>query len=427
MMKQKLTNEQKLYKRKITKPNFAYVALGYVWKALFMKKYNLHYEFKYDFRKEKGPYVFISNHQSRLDYIFCGLPLLPNKFNFVAGYNEFYRSHLKGVFGLLKVIPKKNFVPDTYTIKEVTRVLKNGGKVTLFPEGMSSIGGMNQPVAIGTGKFIKHFKVPVYYSVIKGGYLTAPKYTLDERPGRVEVTFDRMFTPEEIDELSPEEIEKIINEKLNHDDYKWNKEKRYKYKNSGNLAEHLEDLLFWCPKCGKEFTMRGQGNEFKCLNCGNGVTIDDTYRMTPLSDECVVFDTQSEWFNKQREYVKNEILKDDGYSVSCAVKLGTLPDYGDVKDLNTSIITGEGKVTIDKNGFTYDGTNNGEAFSFHIDGKDLPTYGMCTDVTRFYTFYKGKFMEFYPEFNCVEKIFMVTEEFHKLHGGRWGKTFSDKQ
>ena len=30
-------------------------------------------------------------------------------------------------------------------------------------EGMNSISGANQPVAIGTGKLIKHLNIPVYY------------------------------------------------------------------------------------------------------------------------------------------------------------------------------------------------------------------------------------------------------------------------
>ena len=44
---------------------------------------------------------------------------------------------------------------------------------------------------------------------------------------------------------------------------------------------------------------------------------------------------------------------------------------------------------------------------------------MCTDVTRFYTFYKGEFVEFYPDEEIVEKVFLVTEELHRLHGGKW--------
>ena len=256
MEQQKKTVAQKIHSRKMTPPPaLIYRVLGGIWKMLFMKKYGVEVEFKTDFRKEKGPYILVSNHASRADYIFTGVPLLPNTYNYVAGYNEFHRSHLSLVFKLLRVIPKKNFTPDIYTIKEVSRVLKAGGRVVIFPEGMSSISGANQPVAIGTGKFIKHFNLPVYYAVIKGGYLTCPKYNLKDRYGKVKVTFDKMFTPEELIELSPEQIEDRMNELLYHDDYKWNKQEKIAYKNDGNIADDLQDLLYWCPKCGKEFTI----------------------------------------------------------------------------------------------------------------------------------------------------------------------------
>ncbi len=415
---EKKTLEQKLYARKIKKPNFIYNALGGVWKAFVAPKYNLSYNFKYDFRKEKGPYILISNHASREDYIFTGVPLLPNRLNYVAGYNEFFRSHLAGVFGLLRVIPKKNFTPDLYAIKEISRILNSGGRVTIFPEGMSSISGANQPVAIGTGKFIKHFKVPVYYSVIKGGYLTAPKYNLRDRVGRVEVEFDRLFTVDEINALSPEEIEDKINVAIYHDDYAWNKEKQYEYDIGDDGAKDLETLLFWCPKCGCQHTMATEGNTIYCANCGNGATLKKTYELVPFNENCVIPSTQTEWFNMQREVIKKEITAEN-YSFSQKVKLGALNKYKKLKDQKTSEIVGEGVVTVDRSGLSYVGTRDGKEFSFHIDSKDLPTYGMCTDVSRFYTFYKGEFMEFYPENPVTEKFFIVTEEIHRLNGGRW--------
>lgn len=296
--KEKLTLDQKLKKKKLKKPNaFVYRVLGKIWKILFFKKYDVQVTYKEDIRKEKNPHILISNHTSRMDYIFTGIPALPNTYNFVAGYNEFFRSHLKGVFGLLNVIPKKNFTPDFYTIKEVTRILKSGGNIVIYPEGMNSISGANQPVAIGTGKFLKMFKVPVYYSYIKGGHLTCPKYTLNESPGHVEVTIGRMFTPEDLERLTAEEIEDILNDKLYHDDYRWNKIHKHKYDTKGKAADGLHDLLFWCPKCGKQLTMHSENNIIKCLNCGNGATIDDTYEMTPLDDTCVIPETQTTWFN----------------------------------------------------------------------------------------------------------------------------------
>ncbi len=94
-----------------------------------------------------------------------------------------------------------------------------------------------------------------------------------------------------------------------------------------------------------------------------------------------------------------------------------IADY--LAEEDTSEIVGDGMLTIDRTGLTYDGTKNGEKFLFHIDSLSLPTYGMCTDVSKFYTFYKGVFVEFYPDYPCVEKFFLVTEEMHRLNGGRW--------
>ena len=418
-MKEKLTNEKKLYGKQIKNPPaFIYRTLGKIWKLLFFKKYGVTVTYKKDPRNEKGSHIFISNHASRNDYIFTGIPLLPNVYNFVAGYNEFYRSHLKGVFSLLQVIPKKNFTPDLYAMKEISRVIKNGGNVVLFPEGMNSIAGMNQPVAIGTGKFIKHFKVPVYYSVIKGGFLSFPKHTNNEYPGHIEVVIDKMFSPEDLEALTPEQIEDIINEKLYHDDYKWNKLYKYTYKTNGLSADGLSDVLFWCPKCGSHHSMVSKGNAIWCTDCGNGATVDETYTLTPIDENCVIPETQSDWFKLEREEIRKTV-KDKDFSFSTKVKLGTLPKYKLLKKLKTSNITGEGVLTIDRTGLTFNGINDKKPLSFHIDSKDLPTYGMCTDVSRFYTFVGGTFYEFYPETPCVEKILLLTEEIHRLNGGKW--------
>ena len=414
----KLTLAEKLHQRKMKKPPFIYNILGVVWKILFFKKYGIKVNYKKDPRLEKGPYIVISNHASRLDYIFVGLPLLPKRYNFVVGYNEYFRSHLAPVFNILKPIPKKNFTADIYTVKEVNRVLKNNGRIIIFPEGMSSISGANQPVAIGTGKFIKHFKIPVYYSVIKGGYLTSPKYHLEDRYGKVEVTFDQLFTPEDIDKLSPEEIEDKMNLAIYHDDYEWNLKEKNIYKHKGNIAKNMHQLLYWCPKCNMEFKMLGESNTIRCTNCGNGATIDDTYQMHPFDETCVIPRTQTVWFNQMRERVKEEI-KQENFEMSFEVELGTLPKYKLLKNQKTSEIVGKGKVIINKEGFNYIGTKNNEEFNFHLNPSEVPTYGMCTDVSRFYTFYKGEFYEFYPDIDLVEKVFLVTEEIHRLNGGKW--------
>ena len=422
----KKTNEEQLRTRKLKKPPYLiYNLLGNVWKMLFTKKYGMKVEYKTDPRKEKRNYLLISNHQSRFDYIFTAVPLLPKTHNFVVGYNEFYRSHLAGIFKLMKTIPKRNFYPDGYTIKEIMRIAKSGGNVMLYPEGMNSIRGCSQPVTVATGKLIKHLGIPVYYSVIKGAYLTCPKHRNDERHGTVEVMFDKLFEPEDYKDLSVEEIDAIINEKLWQDDFAWNKEKGYHYDMHGKAAEDLEDLLFICPKCGSQFTMHGEGNIIKCSHCGNGAEIDDTYTFHPLDDSCVIPDTQTDWTKMQRDIIRKEV-EDENFSFSEKVQLGVLPQHELLKNQATSVIVGEGTLTIDRTGLSYNGTRDGKEYSFHINSKNLPTYGMCTDMSRFYTFASGEFTEFYPASRCVEKFFLATEEIHRLNGGAWQDAYKDK-
>ncbi|MBR3786660.1 MAG: 1-acyl-sn-glycerol-3-phosphate acyltransferase [Firmicutes bacterium] len=414
----KKTVAEKIHARKITPPNFIYNILGWVWKTFIAKKYNVHCTDKVGMSHVEGPYIFISNHASRLDYIFTGIPVLPKRMNYVAGYNEFHRSHLSLVFNLLHVIPKKNFVPDIYTIKEILRVLKAGGRICIFPEGMSSISGANQPVAVGTGKLIKKAGLPVYYSVIRGGYLTSPKYNLRDRCGRVEVEVDQLFTPEDIAGMTPAEIESVINKAIYHDDYAWNKKQQHHYDIGDNGAEDLETLLFWCPKCGRQHTMATEGNRIYCTECGNGATLTDTYELVPFDDTCVIPETQTAWFNMERELIKGEVA-DEAFVLTEEVELGMLPDYKFLSGDATSEIVGKGTLTLDRSGLTYEGTRGGQPWQFHIDSRQLPTYGMCTDVSRFYTFVDGQFVEFYPEHKVVEKFFLATEEIHRINGGQW--------
>ena len=124
--------------------------------------------------------------------------------------------------------------------------------------------------------------------------------------------------------------------------------------------------------------------------------------------------------------IRREVMQED-FLLEEPVDLGVLPEYTLLKNQATSQVVGHGTLRLDKTGLSYTGTKNGEPFSFHIESHALPTYGMCTDLSRFYTFLKGEFLEFYPEHNVVEKFFLATEELHRLNGGRWKASSADAQ
>jgi 1-acyl-sn-glycerol-3-phosphate acyltransferase len=416
----KTTQQQRLIRRKLHKPNFVIyqILVRVVVKRFLMKKLNVHFTHKVKPRDYKGPFILVSNHASRLDYIYASVALLPLTLNYVAGYNEFFRSHLAFLFRLMQVVPKKNFVSDLYSMKSMKRILDSGGRLALFPEGMSSISGTNQPCAIASGKVLKYFDVPILKLTIKGGYLTSTKYCLDDRPGRVEVELDYLFSPEQLRSMTGDEVQDALDAAIAHDDYAWNKEEKNAYAGHDEMAKNLHTLLYRCPKCGGEFTMHGEGNVISCSACGNGATLSEYYELTPLDDSCVIPKTPRIWYDMEREIVRDWVGTED-FELRERVRIGTLPKYKYLENQETSEIVGEGDLLLNKDGLHFEGIRDGAPYSFHVRPENLPTYGMCTDVSRFYTFIDNEFIEFYPKNETVAKWFLATEENHRRAGGPW--------
>ena len=409
------TIAQELASRKIKRPMpGVYRILVWAMRLLYQKKLNMHFHREVDVKKIKGPFIAVSNHASRMDYLYSAFAFEGHRLNFVAGHNEFYRSHLKFILRFMQAIPKKNFTPDMYAMREMRRVIKNGGALALFPEGMSSISGANQPVAVGTGSFLKAMNVPVYMTLISGGYLTNTKYCLDERPGRTDITVRQLFTVDELRALTAQQIEDRLNTELYNDDYEWNRRMRATFDGKGRMAHDMHTLLYKCPRCKTEFMMKGEGNTIKCQECGNGATLNEYYDLVPYNGNCVIPESPKAWLDWERDEIKKEIA-DPEFRLTEKVKLGVLPEYDFLQNQETSIIVDEGTLTLTHKGLKYEGGK--ESFALTLD--QTPTYGMCTDVSRFYTFVNGEFKEFYPEGPVTEKWFLATEELHRMHGGKW--------
>lgn len=283
---------------------FAYKCLvNFVLRPFLKRPMNVEIVDNVGVKNIKEQFIVVANHTSRCDYIYVVSVFYPIKLNFMAAYCEFFRKHLHFIFDIMHVIPKRNFTADMHTIKELKQVVKDGGNIAFFPEGKSSISGTNQPCMIGTGKLIKHMRMPVYCVNIKGGYMSNTQWNIAVRSGKVVVTLDKLFTPEEIDNLSPEEIERKIDKAIYNDDFEWNKTMRIKYKGNETVANKLEEHLFRCPKCGSEFEMKGEGNKIVCTHCGNGATINDYYDLVPLDKDCVIPKTIRVWYELQRRAV----------------------------------------------------------------------------------------------------------------------------
>ena len=385
-------------------------------------KYHPTYEIV-DKLPKKGPAFIIWNHQSRRDHTFICRTAWPRRVNIVCEYNEFFRGHLHWVLKMNQILPKKPFcLGDLAGVKAMTSIIKQGGIVALSPEGNSSNFGNNQPIVPGTGKFLKHFGVPIYCCDIRGSYLTNNKISEEDRIGKVSIKQYLLFSPEDLKNMTPEEIDDKINLTFKMDDYDYNKTARIKFKpgKKGGMTTNLHDICYKCPRCGEEFKMVAGGNEIRCTNCGNGASMDEYYDFHPFDETCVIPESPLKWTEMERQDIINEIRKDPNYSFSFKVKTGCLPKDKYLKGHDTSIPSGEGIVTIDHSGFHFRGQKlDGSDYQFDLDYKTLYTFNIPTDITYFAIYVKEEYVEFNPEERVVGKALILVEEMHRLHVNLW--------
>ena len=414
-MSKKIPISKKLSKRKYAP---APRLIAWIYKTIMVnivgRKYKPNFHIIDDVNDCDGPCFVIFNHLSRIDHVYVCGATYPRITNMIAGHSEFYRKKFSFVFKLNRVIPKKNYSPDRLTIGATGKVIKKGGCVTFAPEGLASDYGGNKPIVPGTSKMFKHFKVPVYLCYLEGQYLQNTKVCLDERYGETHATMSLLFTKEDVEKLSVEEMDDIINEKFRRNEYAWNKEKKIKWDTRGRICHRLEDFCYKCPKCGKEFTMKGVGNQIICSNCGNGATMDDYYEFHPF-EGAVIPESPFDWVEQERMDIIKEIRENPDYYFEDECEIGNLDEYKLVGKNKTSFIVGEGKIRIDHQGLHYKGTRNGAPYEFHADYRSL--YTLITEVdSSFFNFYlDGVYFDIFPKHQTVGKFSLLVEEMHRYH------------
>lgn len=417
----KLTLNEKIKRRK---PHKQGPLVGFVFyrlvRMLYYYKCKVEVDRQVDIKKYKNtPLLIVSNHASRMDYAFASMAMKGRRINFVAAENEFHRSHLQFVFKLGQVIPKKNFVPDIVTIKGMTRILRKekNGCVCIYPCGMSTASGAQQPSMLGSGKMLKHFGLPVLGIRVHGGYLLSPKFDVKERYGKIKVELFELFSPEQLAEMDEDTIQTKMDEALFTDDYEWNATEQHSYKSTDGCAKNLHQILYKCPVCGEEMQMEGKGDTIVCKKCGNGATLDDKYNLVPFAGSRVPKNIRA-WFDNERRDMRRKCA-DPNFVMEEHVQIGVMKQYEMMKNYQTCDVVGEGTLRLDKTGLTYTGTRDNQPWQVHIKWDVINTICLPMDASFFYTYASGEFLQFIPDTaSCMRWSFAV-EEVYRTNGGKW--------
>ena len=354
----------------------------------FFRSRNRRQVFTYDFPKDRfrdAQVIVLSDHASFESYVNVarGLPL-PRSTHPVIANLHFLRPVEGRFLTWGHAIPIRPYVSDLAGLMKMVRAVKAGHSLLLFPEGMYSFCGVTHPIMPATVGFLREMGVDVILAVANGEFLTTPRFHRDRKRGTVEVRFSHLFTGEELLSRPVEELEDKLCAALRYNDFLWNEEKRYSYRGRFPNCTGIENVLYLCPRCGSEGALFTRGNDICCKACGNTVTMDEAYRITPkAAGDCLPYRRVDEWYLAQRRRVRAQVKREADFSLRFAAALHILAERG----RRGFRRVGEGTLTIDRSGTTYRGSRNGEETELFIPIRR--SFGASNQDNRYLVFYDG--------------------------------------
>ena len=306
---------------------------------------------------------------------------------------------------------------DLHLIKSISRVLKRGDILAMYPEARYTPIGTLAYLPESLGKLVKKNKVPVVAVVHRGNHLLTPFWNY-RKPRKVplHMTMTQILTPEQIETMSVDEINAALRDALSYDEYKYQKENGILI-TEPHRAEGLHKVLYQCPHCLKESGMASKGTELFCTECGKRWNLNEDGSLSALSGE-TEFAHIPDWFEWERLQVRKQI-EEGTYSFEDEVEVYSLPRCWKFEKLGKATLT----YTIDE-GFILRGHYNGEDYciqrtpaqtnSLHIEYdycyiKPLDCVDISTERDSFYC---------YPaKTDVVTKLAFATEELYRIKQG----------
>jgi len=256
--------------------------------------------------------------------------------------------------------------------------------------------------------------VPVATLICHGHHVNSPFWNLHSRGVKpTEADYSLIFTPEQLEQATPDEINDKIVDAFQYDDFAWQKERgiRTPY---AKRAEGLHKVLYQCPHCGKEYKMSSHGTILQCDACGKQWEMTELGELKAVEGE-TEFSHIPDWYEWERANVRREV-EAGTYAFTCRARVDALPNAKGYMDL------GMATLTHDMTGFTVDGTYQGEAYhvhipaasqySVHIEYEYLGKYGDCVDLNT-----DRDTLYVYPK-DCrfaVTKMALATEELYEMY------------
>ncbi len=325
-------------KQQYRKPNMLLYRLtqgvSHVAKRILFKSEFIRNELK----GKKGPIVVIANHQAALDFVNL-INATREPMSFVIS-NSFYSSlPFKGIMDRIGVIPKQQFQTSLKDIHTMKAVVDEGKILVIYPAGLMCEDGLSTPIPEATCRFLQWMHADVYMAKTYGTYFCTPKWAKKRRRGKTLIDIYKLFSADELTSMPNEEQSARVDEALLFDAYREQEDLMIPYK-GGEVIEGLENVLYVCPHCKREFTMTASKNKISCTACGFSEESDKYGFLHKISDTGAEIRYVSDWSRMIYNNVKAGIEAGEEITVSSTTKILTVN-----KKRNKFVESGDGLLT----------------------------------------------------------------------------------
>ena len=161
----------------------------------------------------KGAFVLISNHQSYLDPVLCGITS-HRRLGFLARDTLFSHWFFGRLISSLGTIPVKQGEADLSAMRKVIAKLKNGDAICLFPEGTRSPDGRIEPFKPGFGLLCRRGGAAIVPTVVDGAFECWPRHKKLFSRGPIWVSFGKVISAEQATNMGDEKLAGILTDTL---------------------------------------------------------------------------------------------------------------------------------------------------------------------------------------------------------------------
>ena len=231
-----------------------------------------------------GTAIVLANHVALFDPIWV-YAMLRRPVYFAATEDLFRQRFLGQLIRWFGAFPKRKAASDLSALRSIFSIAETGGLIGVFPEGVRTWDGRNQPLLPGIAKLIRKIEAPVYVCRLEGGYFAYPRWARWWRKVPVRGVFSVLYEPGDI----PSEDARILSDiaaAIQNQDFALPftpGQRRQK-----GLAMNLTRVLYRCPSCGTQEGLKIvrplSSNRIECTSCFSSWVIDATCRLSSTDE-----------------------------------------------------------------------------------------------------------------------------------------------